>query len=98
MICILKKTITKNHWNWHNALSNALWANKVILKEALWTSPYYLLYKKEEIIPPNIFLPSLQVSQASRGEPSSTLQNRIDMSIMLEEEKEKAKNNFSAHL
>jgi hypothetical protein len=44
LICILKKIVTENHKNWHNALHNALWADRVTPKEALGTSPYFLVY------------------------------------------------------
>jgi len=50
-----------------------------------------------KLLPQNIFLPYLNLSQASRGHPSSTLQNRIDTLIMLEEQREKAKQKFVSH-
>jgi hypothetical protein len=42
-----------------------------------------------------LYLPSLQLAHASRGQPSSTLQQRIDTLLMLDEEREKDKVNFS---
>ena len=36
-------------------------------KISLGTSPYFLVYEKEAILPQNIYLPSLQLSQSSRG-------------------------------
>jgi hypothetical protein len=39
LIQILKKTVLENHQNWHNALHNALWADRVTPKEYLGNSP-----------------------------------------------------------
>jgi hypothetical protein len=60
LIRILKKTVIDHHRNWHNALPNALWADRVTPKVALDTSPSFLVYGKEAILPSNIFLPSFQ--------------------------------------
>ena len=66
-------------------------------KNALWVSPYTLVYGKEAILPPNILLPSLQLSQASRGSGSQVLQSRIDTLLQLEEARQKAKDRFHQH-
>lgn len=97
LIRILKKTVIDHHRNWHNALPNALWADRVTPKVALDTSPSFLVYGKEAILPSNIFLPSLQLYKSSRGQNSSALQNQIDTLLRLEEEREKAKQKFVAH-
>jgi hypothetical protein len=54
--------------------TNALWADKIKHKRALGTSPYYLVYGKEAILPPNVLLASLHIFEASRGQPSTALQ------------------------
>ena len=59
LICIIRKSVTDNQRNWHKALTNALWADKVTPKMALGNSPYCLVYGQEGILPPNITLPSL---------------------------------------
>jgi hypothetical protein len=64
---ILKKTIIENHWNWHNAHQNSLWVDRVTHKEALGNYPYFLVYGKKFILPTSLYLPSLQLSQSSRG-------------------------------
>jgi hypothetical protein len=66
-------------------------------KEAIGNSLYFLVYGKESILPNGLYLPSLQLAQASRGQPSSALQQRIDTLLMLDEEREKAKVKFTAH-
>jgi len=65
LIRIIKKTIFSEQRNWHTSLTNALWDDCVTPKPSLNTSPYFLVYDKEAILPPNIFLPALQLSQES---------------------------------
>jgi len=69
LICIIHKSVANNQRNWNNTLTNALWADKVTPKVALGNSPFFLVYGQEAILPPNVTLPSLQLSQASRGTP-----------------------------
>eukprot|EP00253_Pinus_taeda_P016302 PITA_16302 len=94
LICIIHKSITDNQRNWHNTLTNALWADRVTPKVAIGNSPYFLVYGQEAIFPPNVTLPSLQLSQASRGTPSSLLKKRINQLVRLEELRDKARNKF----
>eukprot|EP00253_Pinus_taeda_P033848 PITA_33848 len=83
--------------NWHNALTNALWADRATPKVALRNSPYFLVYQQEAILSPNITLPSLQLSQAPRGTPSTLLQEWINQLVRLEELRDKARNKFRNH-
>eukprot|EP00253_Pinus_taeda_P014336 PITA_14336 len=71
--------------------------NRVTPKVALGNSPYFLVYGKEAILPPNVTLPSLQLSQDSRGTPSTLLQERINQLMRLEEFRDKARNKFRNH-
>jgi len=64
---------------------------------ALGNSPYFLVYGQEAILPPNVALPSLQLSQASRGTPSALLQERIDQLMKLEELRDRARIKFKNH-
>ena len=61
------------------------------------TSPYFLVYGKEAILPPNIYLPSLQLAQYSHDRSSNVLQTRIDTLVKLKEEIIKAKEKFHTH-
>ena len=90
LICIIHKSIAENQRNWHNALKNSLWAARVTPKVVLGNSPYFLVYGQEAILPPNIAFPSLQLSQASRGTPSTLLQKRINQLVRLEELRDNA--------
>jgi hypothetical protein len=71
--------------------------DRVTLKEALGNSPFFLVYGKEAILSTNLYLPSLQLSQSSRGHPSSSMQQRIDTLLMVEEERERVRRKFAAH-
>ena len=76
---------------------NALWDNHIKPKPSLNTSPYFLVYGKEPILPPNIYLPALQLSQESQGKPCLLVQCRMDTLQKLQEEMLKAKEKFSLH-
>jgi hypothetical protein len=62
LIKIIKRTVSKNHKNWHNALYNALWADRVTPKASIGNSPFFLVYGRESILPPHVLLVSLQLS------------------------------------
>ena len=67
-------------------------------RTSLETSPYFLVYGKEAILPPpNIYLPSLQLAQSSHGRSSNVLQTRIDTLVKLKEEIIKEKEKFHTH-
>ena len=94
LITILKKIVIENQRSWHVALPNALWADRVTPKNSLGVSPYTLVYGKEAILPPNILLPSSQLSQALRGSGSEVLQARINTLLKLEDSRPKSNERF----
>eukprot|EP00253_Pinus_taeda_P017642 PITA_17642 len=94
---ILLRKVNEDERNWHNTLTNTLWADRVTPKVALGNSPYFLIYGQEAILPPNVNLPSLQLSQASRGTPLALLQKRIYQLVRLEQLRDKAINKFRNH-
>ena len=93
LIRILKRIVASHHKNWHTQLYNALWEDRITPKEALGNSPYFLVYGKEVVLPANLTIPSLQLSQSIQETNSSPLQQRIDSLLNLEEDREKAKKN-----
>eukprot|EP00253_Pinus_taeda_P034113 PITA_34113 len=97
LICILKKTLLSHQRNWHNALSKSLSANRVTPKPSIGTSPYFLVYGKEAILPPTIYLSALRLDQELQGSPCPAIQSRIDTLVRLEEERLKTKEKFSTH-
>jgi hypothetical protein len=64
LVRILKKTVTKNHRNWHSLLHNYLWEDRVTPMKLVGNSPYFLVYGQEAILPNGLHLPSLHLSQA----------------------------------
>jgi transposase InsO family protein len=44
LIKIIKRTVAENHKNWHNALLNALWDDRVTPKAAIGNSSFFLVY------------------------------------------------------
>lgn len=69
LIWIIKKIVLSQQINWHNALINSLWVDSVTQKPSRGTSPYFLIYGKEAILPPIHYLPALQLSQESWDRP-----------------------------
>lgn len=43
----------------------SLWADQVMWKSSLNVSPYFVVYGKEAILPQNIYISVLQLSQES---------------------------------
>jgi hypothetical protein len=97
LIKIIKRTVSKNHKNWHNALYNALWADRVTPKASIVNSPFFLVYRREFILPPHIFLPSLQLSQKFQDEECPPLENRINALLKLEEVRTQEKQKLDQH-
>ena len=88
---ILKKIVVNNQRNWHNPLHNALWDDRVTPKKDIGNYPYFLVYGQEAILLNRLYLPSLQLAQDSREQPSSVIQQIIDTLFMMKEEREKEK-------
>jgi transposase InsO family protein len=83
LIKIIKRTVVENHKNWHNALLNTLWADRVTPKAIVGNSPSFLFYGREAIMLPHILLPSLQLSQKIQEEDCPPLENRINTLMKL---------------
>jgi hypothetical protein len=75
LIKILKRTVSENHKNWHTTLFYALWDDRVTPKTTIGNSPFFLVYGREAILPPNVFLPSLQLSKKVQEEECPALES-----------------------
>lgn len=89
--------ISYKQMNLHKALTPALWVYHVSTKPSLKTSPYFLVYGKEVILPLRLYLPALQLSQESQAKPCVPVQSRIDTLHKIEGEWCKAKEIYSIH-
>ena len=56
-----------------------------------------LVYGKEAILPPHLFLPSLQLAQSVQEVPCSAMEHRINTLQKLEEDREMARKKFEKH-
>ena len=91
LLKIINKIVVENQRDWHTALDIALWVDRVTPINLMGTSPYFLVYGNEQILPTNIYLPSLHLAQSSHGLSSNFLQIRINTFLKLKEERNKAK-------
>jgi hypothetical protein len=89
--------VTENHKNWHNALLNALWADRVTPKASIANSSFFLVYGREAILPPHVLLPSLQLSQRVQEEECPPLESRINALMKLEEVRTQARHKLNQH-
>jgi hypothetical protein len=97
LIKIIKRTVSENHKNWHNALFNALWADRVTPKTLVGKSPFFLVYIREAILPPHVLLPSLQLSQKFQEEECPPIESRINALLKLKEVRTQAKERLDQH-
>ena len=97
LLNFLKRSIAENHRNWHTVLHQALWANRVTPKSSIGNYPFFLVYGVDVILPPNLFLPSLQLAKAVQETECSAIEEIINLLLKLEEERENAKKRFVKH-
>ena len=94
---ILTRTIPNHHHDWNTTLFNTLWEDRVTPKSSIGNSPFFLVYGTEPILPPYLFLPSLQLAQSVQDENCPVIEKRIYTLLKLEEDKNKAKQLFVKH-
>eukprot|EP00253_Pinus_taeda_P027427 PITA_27427 len=97
LIRIVKRTIDQNHKNWHKSLIYALWADRIMQKASIGTSPFNLVYGKEVVLPTHLVIPSLALFQYINEAPTSSLQLRQLEITKLEEQREQAKITHAHH-
>ena len=78
-------------------MCNAFWGDKVTPKSSIGNSPFFLVYGTEAILPPNLFLPSLQLAQSVQDEDSPAMEKMINTLLKLEEERDRSKQHFTKH-
>eukprot|EP00253_Pinus_taeda_P015481 PITA_15481 len=76
LIKIIKRTVDQNQNNWHKALINALWEDRITKKALIGTSPFNLVYGKEVVLPAHLVIPSLSLIQYIDEVPTSSIQLR----------------------
>jgi len=68
LINIIKKVLEENKKNWHKKLVNALWADRLITKRSIGTSPYELVYGMEAAFPSSLGIPVIKLLQEIQAE------------------------------
>ena len=66
-------------------------------KTVVGNSPFFLIYGREEILPPHVLLPSLQLSQKVQEEDCPPLESRINALLKLEEVRTRTKQSLDHH-
>ena len=79
-------------------MHQALWTDRVTPKSSIGKYPFFLVYGVDSILPPNLFLPSLQLARAVQETECSAIKERIILLLKLEEERENAKKHFVKHI
>lgn len=97
LIRIIKRTVDQNQKNWHKALVNVLWADRIMKKASIGTSPFNLVYGKEVVLPTHSVIPSLSLVQYIGEVSTSSMQLRQMEIIKLEEQREQAKKTHAHH-
>lgn len=97
ILIIIKRTIDENKKNWHKSLVFSIWEDIITYKASLGTSPYYLVYGREAILPPDIAFPSLYLVQSIEEKLVSSLQLRLSQLFKLEEGRNKEKQIYAKH-
>jgi hypothetical protein len=57
LIKIIKRTVSENHKNWHNALLNAIWADRVTPKTVVGNSPFFSSMAEKQFCHHTFFFP-----------------------------------------
>ncbi|CAL2228428.1 unnamed protein product [Prunus armeniaca] len=63
IVNIIRKMLEKNPKQWHEKLSETLWAYRTSKREAIGMTPYALTYGHDAILPMKIAIQSLRIAQ-----------------------------------
>ncbi|CAL9004884.1 unnamed protein product [Prunus brigantina] len=81
MINIIKKMADNNPKDWHERLSNALWADQTSKKTAIGTTPFALTYWHDTVLPVEINVQSLRIlrqSELSEAEYTEAMMKELE--------------------
>jgi hypothetical protein len=69
LIKLIKKKIEKILKRWHEVLSEALWAHRIFKHNTTKVTPFELVYGQETILPLEVNLDALQITQQNELSP-----------------------------
>ena len=83
----IKKLLKQNKRSWDSMLKYALWAYKIIVKKAIGTSPFQLVYGTDAVFPVQLGIPVMKFFQDCQEVPND-MQRRIYALIELQQKQE----------
>ncbi|CAL9019172.1 unnamed protein product [Prunus brigantina] len=83
----LKNRLEDTKGKWVDKLPRVLWAYRSTKRRSASETPFFLIYRTEEIIPPHITIPSMRNEVGSLDQNYEQIKVNIDL---LEEERERA--------
>ncbi|XP_050885541.1 uncharacterized protein LOC127091062 [Lathyrus oleraceus] len=87
VIGLIKKHVGEKQRNWHKTLYHILWACRTSPKEAINTTPFWLTYDHDVVLPVEIYLQSTRI-QGHHEIPSESYWNMmLDELVDLDEER-----------
>ena len=96
LVRIIRKLIDTNQKSWDSKLKFALWADRVIDKISIRTSPFKLLYSTEAIFPIQLILPVAKLFQEEEDELNDMMRRMMD-SVELQQIMEQVVGQSEAH-
>ncbi len=67
---IIRKMIDDNPRDWHNLLSEVLWAHRITSKDSTGASPYALTFGHDAVIPMEVVVPCLRIAYQNQLTPA----------------------------
>ena len=96
LVRIIRKLLETNKKRWDSKLKFSLWADRVIDKRSIGTSPFKLVYGTEAIFPIQLILPLEKFFQEEEDEPNDMVRRIMDF-VELHKIREKFVGKLEAH-
>ena len=77
LVRIIRKLLETNQKSWDSKLKFALWADRVIDKRSIGTSPFKLVYGTDSIFPIQLILPVAKFFQEEEDEPNDMVRRMM---------------------
>jgi len=91
LVRIIKKLLEVNKKAWHTKLMHALWADRIITKKSIGTSPFELVYGTEVLFSISLGVPVMRLLQDEEAEPNP-VHRRINQLIQVQQKREEVSN------
>ena len=81
----LKKIVNENRTDWDDKLQSALWAYRTTFKTSIQSTPFWMAFRLEAVMPIEFHVPSLRVQVKGRLRESQSEQYRLEQLFELGE-------------